>query len=198
MLEKWARQAPSIRSGRLSDNLLRQRKNTFIVSTTLAARAAIESGMKVDEAFRMSDSFIQRCENCGHADELNNIQYEMIMAYTQEVGRLKGNTNGSAISAQVYWYVLEHLSEPIRTQDIADSLYLSRSHLSTLFKKETGIELGDYIHQVKMEKARELLKDNTKSIALISDYLGYSSSSHFNRIFRQYTGITPGRYRRTG
>ncbi len=49
-----------------------------------------------------------------------------------------------------------------------------------------------------MEKARELLKGSSRRVALISDYLGCSSSSHFNRIFRQLTGMTPGRYRRKG
>lgn len=195
-LEQWSRQAPSVRSGILSDNLLRQRKNTFIVTTTLAARAAIESGMKVDEAFQMSDSFIQRCENCFNLDELNYLQFEMISAYTKEVGKLKNMTNENRISKDVYYYILQHISDPIRTEDIAKAVYMSRSHLSTLFKKETGISLNDYIHQIKIAKARELLSDSSKSITLISDYLGYSSSSHFTRVFIQITGTTPKQYRK--
>lgn len=194
-LEEWARQAPTLRSGKLSDNLLRHRKNTFIVTATLAARAVIESGVKVDEAFKLSDLYIQKCENCRHLDDINYLLYEMIFSYTKEVNNLKKLTTQDRISKDVYYYILSHISEPIKTSDIAQAMYISRSHLSTLFKKETGINLNDYIHKIKIEKAKELLSDSSKSITLISDYLGYSSSSHFNRIFKQLTKVTPKKYR---
>lgn len=195
-LEKWAQQAPTLRSGKLSDNLLRHRKNTFIVTTTLSARAAIESGLKVDEAFKLSDLFIQKCENCSNLDDINYLFYEMIFTYTREINNLKKLTTKTKISKDVYFYIIKHLSEPIKTEDIAKALYMSRSYLSTNFKKETGISLNNYIHKIKIEKAKELLMDDSKSITLISDYLGYSSSSHFNRIFKQLTGFTPKEYRK--
>lgn len=196
-LEMWAKQAPSVKGGKLSDNLFRQMKNTFIVTTTLACRAAVESGVNIEEAFRLSDYFIQKCENCSYSNDLNSLQYEMISTYTREVGNVKNLTTNARLSRDVYNYIIQHISNPIKTGNIADALYMSRSHLSTVFKKETGINLNVYIHQIKTEKAKELLRDNTKSITLISDYLGYSSSSHFNRIFKQIAGTTPKDYRKT-
>ncbi len=65
-----------------------------------------------------------------------------------------------------------------------------------LFKKETGQTLNDFIHQVKTEKAKALLADRSKSILQISDYLGYSSPSHFSRVFHAYCGVTPAGYRK--
>jgi YSIRK-targeted surface antigen transcriptional regulator len=195
-LQKFAKQAPTVRSGKLSDNLLRQRKNTFVVTTTLATRASIESGLKVERAFQLSDFYIQKCENCSYIDEVNYLYYEMILTFTKEVENLKKLTAETKISRDVYHYILEHISEPIKTEDIAKDLYLSRSHLSTLFKKETEITLNSYINRIKTEKAKELLTDNSKSINLISDYLGYSSSSHFNRVFKTITGLTPSEYRK--
>ena len=102
----------------------------------------------------------------------------------------------SRLTNEIYHYVIHHLSDAIRTQDIADHLYMSRSYLSTLFKKQYGMNLNDYIHQIKIDKAKELLTDHSKSILLISDYLGYSSSSHFNRMFKVITGMTPKEYRK--
>ena len=120
----------------------------------------------------------------------------MIFTYTRKINNLKKLTTKAKISKDVYFYIIKHLSEPIKTEDIAKALYMSRSHLSTIFKKETGISLNNYIHKIKIEKAKELLMDNSKSITLISDYLGYSSSSHFNRIFKQEKKITPTEYRK--
>ena len=74
---------------------------------------------------------------------------------------------------------------------------MSRSYLSTTFKKTYGIYLNKYIHIIKIDKAKDLLKDHSKNITQISNYLGYSSSSHFNRIFKQITKTTPNEYRKT-
>ena len=194
-LDKWAKQAPTVKSGTLSDNLLRQTKNTFIVTTTLISRSAIEEGMNVKDSFKLSDYYIQKCENTNNLQDLLALQYEMIRRYTQEIGYIKQLTYNNKLTNDVYSYIINHLSDSIKVEDIAKALYTSRSHLSTIFKKETNENISDYIHKVKIEKAKELLQDNSKNILLISDYLGYSSSSHFNRIFKKYTKISPKQYR---
>lgn len=75
-------------------------------------------------------------------------------------------------------------------------VHMSRSHLSILFNKRYGRNLIDYIHKIKIAKAKELLKDHGKSITQIADYLGYSSSSHFTRVFCSIEGVTPKEYRK--
>ncbi len=187
---------PTVRPGILSSNVLRQNKNTFIVTTTLISRAAIEAGMQLEDSFKLSDTFVQKCENTNDLDSFNALQYEMVYTFTKEVSKLKEMTD-DRLSNEIYHYVLHHISDPIRTQEIAEHLYLSRSYLSTLFKQQYGKNLNDYIHEIKIGKAKELLQDHSKSIILISDYLGYSSSSHFNRVFKDITGISPREYRKT-
>ena len=71
LLEKWVKEAPTVRSGTLSANLLRQNRNTLIVNATLISRVAVSCGMDVSDAFKLSDSFIQRCEN---AKDLRMVQ----------------------------------------------------------------------------------------------------------------------------
>ena len=71
------------------------------------------------------------------------------------------------------------------------------SRLSTVFKQIYGEDLSRYIQKIKIERSRELLKDKQRTITQISDYLGYSSSSHFTRVFRSVTGMTPNAYRKS-
>lgn len=196
LLQKWVSEVPTVRSGNLADTFIRQHRNTFIVSTTLVSRTAIEAGMNAEDAFKMSDSFIQQCENAQSVDEINKLQYEMVLGYTKAVNALKKMTDDSGLKADIYYYVIHHISEPVTTSEIADSLYMSRSHLSTTFRKKYGEELSSYIHRIKMDRAMELIKDKSKSITQISDYLGYSSPSHFNRVFRQYCHLKPSEYRK--
>ena len=74
---------------------------------------------------------------------------------------------------------------------------ISNGFLNIQYKKLYATDLNKYIHIIKIDKAKDLLKDHSKNITQISNYLGYSSSSHFNRIFKQITKTTPNEYRKT-
>mgnify|MGYP004454519221 FL=1 len=194
-LSEWAKNAPPVRGGVIAFDQMRQLKNMFIVSVTLASRAAIRGGMDAEDALMLSDRYIQRCELMNTAEEITNLQFHMISDYTARVERLHFGNDPSQLIAAVSNYIQHHLSEPITTEQIASSLYISRTHLSARFHKETGITLSDYILKEKTEEAKRLLRYSDKSLAAISAYLGFSSQSHFSRTFRKYAGITPGEYR---
>ncbi|MBR4422395.1 MAG: hypothetical protein IKS69_07670, partial [Erysipelotrichaceae bacterium] len=125
LLERWIREAPTVRSGTLSTNLLRQNRNTLIVNATLVSRVAISCGMDVSDAFKLSDSFIRRCENARDLNEINALQYELVHTYTREVGMLKQLGADSGLKNEICSYILHHLSEPITTEKIAAALYMS-------------------------------------------------------------------------
>lgn len=194
-LNEWAKSAPAIRGGVLAFDQLRQMKNMFIVSVTLASRAAIRGGLDVDEALLLSDRYIQRCELTNSAEEITNLQFHMISDYTARVERIRIGRDPSQLVTAVSNYIHHHISEPITTGAIAESLYISRTHLSARFRKETGITLSDYILKEKTNEAKRLLRYTDKPLSAISAYLGFSSQSHFSRTFRRYAGITPAEYR---
>lgn len=194
-LESWMKNAPAVRSGTFTPDMLRQIKNTFIISTTLVCRAAIRGGMNVDDAFYLSDSYIQKCEQLYNVEQILNLQYHMVIHYTKQVEELRYHRNQSELITNVASYVRHHLSDAIKTEDIAEALFISRSHLSTRFKEESGMNLSDYIHYIKISEAKYLLSYTDKSILLISSYLGYSSQSHFCRIFKKIMGTSPIEYR---
>ena len=120
----------------------------------------------------------------------------MILEYTQKVERIRLGKRPGKLVIDVANYIQHHLSEPITAEDIAKELYLSRPHLSRKFIEETGESLTDFILKEKTEEAKRLLRYSDKPLTLIADYLGFSSQSHFAKIFKQYTGKTPGEYRK--
>ena len=81
------------------------------------------------------------------------------------------------------------------TKEMAEQVDLNASYLSTLFKKEAGCSVSDYILLRKLEAARNMLKYSEYSYAEISAILAFSSQSHFSRIFKKETGYTPKEYR---
>ena len=74
-------------------------------------------------------------------------------------------------------------------------MYISRTHLAAKFKKETGMTLTDFILKEKIEEAKRLLRYSDRSLALIAEYLGFSSQSHFSKTFKKYVNTTPKEYR---
>ena len=194
-LKEWIAQAPAVRGGVLAEEQLRQRKNTFIVIATLVSRAAIRGGMDVDDAFSHSDSYIQQCELLSSPAEIMNLQYRMILDYTERVERLHLGKHPSKLTVDVANYIQHHMSEPISAEQLAEHLFLSRPYLSRKFKEETGESLTDFILKEKTEEAKRLLRYSDKSLTAIGAYLGFSSASHFSRVFKTYVGSTPSEYR---
>lgn len=152
------------------------------MSVTLASRAAIRGGMDADDALMLSDRYIQRCELMNTAEEITNLQFHMISDYTARVERLHFGSDPSQLIAAVSNYIQHHLSEPITTEQIAASLYISRTHLSARFHKETGITLSDYILKEKTEEAKRLLRYTDKSLAAISAYLAFHRKAIFKNL----------------
>ena len=194
-LKEWIAHAPAVRGGVLAEEQLRQRKNTFIVIATLVSRAAIRGGMDVDDAFSHSDSYIRQCELLSSPAEIMNLQYRMILDYTERVERLHLGKHPSKLTVDVANYIQHHMSEPISAEQLAEHLFLSRPYLSRKFKEETGESLTDFILKEKTEEAKRLLRYSDKSLTAISTYLGFSSASHFSRVFKAYVGSTPSEYR---
>lgn len=194
-LKSWLAQVPAIQGGTIAKDQLRQLKNTFIVTATLASRAAIRGGMREDDAFSLSDAYIQRAELLTSCSKIMNLQYNMILEFTEQVEQLHRGKHATKLSLDVANYVRHHLSESISVDEMAEELFLSRPYLSAKFKQETGQTLTDYILNEKTEEAKRLLRYSDKTASAIAAYLGFSSHGHFCKVFKKYASMTPQDYR---
>lgn len=195
-LYEWFSHAPSVRGGVIANDSLRQLKNTFVVTATLASRAAIKGGMDAEDALSLSDEYIRKCELLTSVEQITNMQYHMVLEYTRRVERIRLGKTPSKLLMQVTNYVQHNLSKPVDVDALAKALFISRTHLAAKFKEETGTTLTDFILREKVEEAKRLLCYSDKSLSLIADYLGFSSQSHFTKTFKKYSGKTPGEYRK--
>lgn len=194
-LQNFMAQAPALKAGIVAQEQMRQTKNIFIVTATLVSRAAIRGGIDVTSSLALSDQYIQRCELADSLEAINELSYRMVMDYAERVAKLRLGQNPSILVTKVSNYIQQHLSEPIKTEDIARALFMGRSRLSTNFKNETGMNISDYIMQIKIDEAKRLLRYSSKSFSAIANYLGFSSQSHFTKVFKEKTDTTPSEYR---
>lgn len=194
-LAEWVSSAPAVRGGTIASDVLRQLKNTFIVTATLTSRAAIRGGMDVEEALSLSDSYIRKCEILTGAEQIINLQYHMVLDYTERVSRISHGRVASKLARDVSAYVRRNVSERISAEELARSMFISRTHLAARFKSEVGMTLTDFILKEKVEEAKRLLRYSDKSLLAIGEYLGFSSQSHFSKTFKKYALMTPSEYK---
>jgi iron complex transport system substrate-binding protein len=101
-----------------------------------------------------------------------------------------------ALGEQAQRYIHDHYNEPITLEQLAQSLNYSAKNLSKVFKQETGYSVIDYVIQVRINHARELLWQTDATIQEIAESVGYPDRLYFTRIFKKHAGISPGHYRR--
>lgn len=101
----------------------------------------------------------------------------------------------SPILQQIYAYVHKNYANEISLSEMADSLHLNYSYLSSYFKQRTGENLTSYINRVRTDKAKELLLDHKLSVSEISRLTGFSDHNYFSKVFKKMTGMTPVEYR---
>ena len=95
--------------------------------------------------------------------------------------------------ALVEKYIAEHISEAVSLNDIAEHFFMSSAYLSFKFRKATDTTVTDFIHQVKIEGAKRLLRKHVK-LSDAAVMTGFSSYNYFGRLFKRYTGQSPEQY----
>lgn len=93
-------------------------------------------------------------------------------------------------------YLEEHYQEELRLDDIAQSMGYSKSYLCVAFKKDAGFTILDCLNTIRIRHAAELIVYSDHSLTQVADMCGFTSVSHFNRVFVRHVGITPGQCRR--
>lgn len=93
-------------------------------------------------------------------------------------------------------YIDANYSKKITLENIAEIVDLNPVYFSVLFKKETGLNFSAYVVGIRMEKAKEMLKNTNETIAAIAGILGYKDVRYFSRLFTKTVGVKPTVYRR--
>ena len=109
------------------------------------------------------------------------------------LSRKEENTVDLIHDAQVY--IEQNYSKDLILDDVSKELQLSPYYFSKLFKKRTGKNFIEYLTDVRMEKAKELLRNSNKSMKEICMEIGYTDPNYFSRTFKKNVGVTPSEYK---
>lgn len=139
-------------------------------------------------------SLYKLIEECNSIDDLNEVLKETALSVTAKVNSYN-NKSIRLILRKAVDYIHEHYSEQITLKEVADDAFVSTYYISRMFKKELGKNFVDYLNEIRLEKAKELLKDVKYKTYEVAEMVGIPDAHYFSRLFKKYEGITPTEYR---
>lgn len=175
---------------------LRDGKNLAFVFNTLLRKAAEMGGVHPLHIDNLSRTLAIQIENAMTMEQLEEIRSNMIRKYCILVKNY-ARRSYSELTRTSMNYIEFYYNTELSLSLLADQCSVSPSHLSTIFKKETGMTVTDYIHKTRIRQALILLNTTTLSIGEIASRCGFGDANYFSRIFRKYQGQSPQTYRNT-
>lgn len=91
-------------------------------------------------------------------------------------------------------FLICHIDEKLNLNIVSENIGLNSCYISHVFKKETGVAFQNFLEDVKIERAKTLLKNKENSVKAVSIILNFGSTEYFSKIFCSYTGISPSKY----
>jgi YSIRK-targeted surface antigen transcriptional regulator len=195
-LDQFMKAMPSIKEGSVGPNFIRQAKNIFIASITLATRHAIVGGLDIETAYQLSDTYIQEMEKMSDVAAIMILINSAVFDFTRRVAIAKKPKGMSPEIFQCIQYISNHVNQNISVEEIATNLNVDRTTLSKKFKRELGFNISNFIMHRKLEEAKSLLYYTDKTVSEISEYLCFSSQAYFQNVFKKIYGMTPREYRK--
>lgn len=162
--------------------------NTFMI-------AAIQGGVYPPEANAIADQALRRLSQIRSVTEIPALVSEAALRLCEMVRETRRQDTGNVHVEKAKHYLTDHLTQEIRTEDIAEAVGLSPYHLSRLFKTHTGLTMREYLARERIEAAKQLLATTDRTIPQIASLLRFCDQSYFTMVFRRQTGQTPGEYR---
>lgn len=137
----------------------------------------------------------EKLKNSIHRQVISDIMKSYLEKILENWILFKQETEKKPIR-QVKTYIEENYNQDVNLDSLSRLVYLNPIYLSSMFKQETGISITDYIIEVRIKKAKELLTDTPMFIGDIAGAVGYKDTRYFSRLFLKHVGIKPTEYRK--
>ncbi|MCZ8523000.1 MULTISPECIES: response regulator transcription factor [Paenibacillus] len=144
--------------------------------------------------------YVRRALRTGVVDYLlkpiDKNEIASLLGHIREELPNESDTEYSIHAKRILTYIQIHFRKDLSLDHLAERMNLHPNYISSLFKKETGHTFVNYLNMLRIQAAQELLMSSTElSVSAIGQQVGYDSKHYFSKVFKKYTGTTPGAYR---
>lgn len=175
---------------------VRNAKNTLIILNSLLRKNLERAKIHPFYIDRISSKWAVRIETITSLNAADTMIYEMLESYSQLVRRRSQANYTHNVRAAVNYLQFHLADSDLSLRRIAAELGVNASYLSQQFNRETGKRLTEYLAELRVEEAKQLLRSaDTMPISQVAAAVGYNDVNYFSRTFRKYTGKTPTEFR---
>ena len=161
---------------------------------TLLRKAAEAGGVHPLYIDKVSSAFAEKIERIAYLSEVSALMKELFKEYSKLV-RNHTMKNYSEIVRTAILLIDSDISAQLSPSNLASAQNVSLGYLSTIFRKETGVTLTDYIKEKRIEHAKHLLTTTELQIQSVAMHCGIVDLQYFSKIFKKHTGKTPKQFR---
>ena len=189
----------------LVDNILKAGSDNFelvrfmaIELIVLLSRAAVVPGKTNGDSFlEANNRYLRRIHESKTINELKENLNLIAERIAVKIFSFQGISHASALR-KADRYIWDNYTRKISLSEISRASGLSAPYFSTIFKEEMGENFSNYLNRLRVEKAAALLTETGKPLNEIAELCGFDDQSWFSKIFKSYTGISPGKFREKG
>ncbi len=165
------------------------------VTATIIKSLSDETRMQFGEFMDVDLDIINRINDAESQEELTGT-FSSILEHLTKNMVSSVYSGSSSLVAQGLRMINSSFTGKITLSDVASGLHVNPTYFSSLFSQEMGKTFSDYIMELRISKAEDLLKNTGLSILDAATASGFEDQSYFTKVFRKHTGLTPGKYRK--
>jgi len=150
-----------------------------------------------DPLLEVNNRYLGRILESKTAEEMTENLYLSAERMASKIFSFQGMRHASALR-RAERYIWENYTRKLSLEEIAKASGLSAPYFSTIFKEEMGENLSSYLNRLRVERTVTLLTETGKSLNEIAKLCGFEDQSWFSKIFKSFTGISPGKFRENG
>ncbi len=179
----------------ISDDIsIQDKKNDLLIWNAMYTREIVENGILTRYLHPIYNKFYTLIPTLNTIEDLQTIEIQMIDTYINLLINDVEVKDNFVINR-----ILKHLHLNIESQislkKLSRELNLSEGYISDCFKKHMGMTIMKYAKKIRIDRAKVLLVTTTSSILEIGLTLGFHDQSHFHKVFKSFTGVSPSEYR---
>lgn len=166
----------------------------YIEAASVCISFIVENGYRFEEVLGENNNPLAIPLKSKTLDELCDILICIYTKAVQTVNKGKQNASKKLVEESIEYIDKNFFDENLCLEGIANCVYTNPTYLSSIFKRETGKTVLQYITEIRMKKAKELLDSGICLLSNIAEKVGYSDSNYFGKCFKKHFGITLGSY----
>lgn len=178
---------------RVKDDISNEQYKAFLINT-LCRKAGEKAGISLIHIDEISERYASIIDQTMDSEMLDEIVHEIVKEYAERAMKTKANAYSPKVS-KVIQYIERNLDNTLTLNELASHVDLAPSYLSRIFNQEINKSISQYIIELRIKKARDLIARTKMTVSEVASYVGFKEQSYFTQCFKKQYGVPPLKYR---